>query len=151
MIQLHFQTIILRDLQKLKDEINSYANEATIWQPLPGTTNSGGNLTLHLIGNLRHFIGAELGNSGYIREREAEFNSRNVPLETLNALLQTCITEVTQAFYQLDPERMEKPFPKEIGGQTRETAFALLHLTGHLSYHLGQINYHRRYFNNQNS
>jgi hypothetical protein len=151
MMQLHFQSIILRDLQKLKDEINSYSRESTIWEPLPGTSNCGGNLTLHLIGNLRHFIGAELGNSGYIRDRETEFNSRNVPLATLNMLLEECINEVTHAFYKFDPGKMSQPFPKEIGGQTRETAFALLHLTGHLSYHLGQINYHRRYFNSLHS
>jgi hypothetical protein len=41
-----------------------------------GISNSAGNLCLHLIGNLNHFIGATLGNTGYVRNREQEFSSK---------------------------------------------------------------------------
>ena len=52
-----------RDLLKLKEELSAYTNEADLWKTPAGISNSAGNLALHLIGNLNHFIGATLGNS----------------------------------------------------------------------------------------
>ena len=62
-----------KDLSKLIGEIDLYKNETDLWKIKDGISNSGGNLTLHLIGNLNHFIGATLGNTGYVRERDKEF------------------------------------------------------------------------------
>lgn len=150
MLTSDIQTILNRDLFRWREEINGYQNEADLWELLPGTLNSAGNLTLHIVGNLRHFIGSVLGNSGYIRQRDLEFSQKNISLEDLNNLIDLAVKEVNVALTQLDPARLQDEFPKEVSGQKRDTAFVLLHLQGHLSYHLGQVNYHRRYFNSEN-
>src|ERR1700690_4209536 len=68
-----------RDINKLIEEINLYKNENDLWKIKEGISNSAGNLTLHLIGNLNYFIGATLGNTGYVRERDKEFSLKNIP------------------------------------------------------------------------
>lgn len=138
------KVVLLRDLERLKQELHLYSNPETIWQIAPGTSNSAGNLALHLVGNLRHFIGNELGKSGYVRQRELEFSLKNVNLSELNALITACSEEISAAFDAMDPKDLQKEFPKDVGGMKRDTSFVLLHLLGHFSYHLGQINYHRR-------
>ena len=64
-----------RDLNKLKDEIAAYRGDADLWVAAQGTANSAGNLCQHLTGNLKHFIGAILGESDYVRDRDAEFSA----------------------------------------------------------------------------
>jgi hypothetical protein len=138
------KTVLLRDLERLKQELHLYPNQETMWQIAPGTLNSAGNLALHLVGNLRHFIGNELGKSGYVRQRELEFSLKNVNLSELDELIAACSSEISAAFDAMDPKDLQKEFPKDVGGIKRDTSFVLLHLLGHFSYHLGQINYHRR-------
>src|SRR4051812_44865207 len=78
-----FSEFFLHDLNKLKEEISLYKNESDLWKVEKQISNSGGTLTLHLIGNLKHFIGAQLGNTGYVRQRDKEFSDRNVPREKM--------------------------------------------------------------------
>ncbi len=82
MIQTYLQ-FFLRDLNKLKEEISLYKNENDLWAVKGDVKNSGGTLALHLIGNLKHFIGAQLGNTGYIRNRDKEFSDKNIPKEKI--------------------------------------------------------------------
>lgn len=133
-----------RDLLKLKEEILLYKDEKKMWLIGNQISNSGGNLCLHLIGNLNHFIGATLGNSGYIRQRDLEFSSKNVPRETLIEKIDVTIQVIVPVLNQLTQEQLEADFPLEKHGQIVTTEYMLLHLLTHLSYHLGQINYHRR-------
>jgi hypothetical protein len=104
-----------RDLAKLVNELEAYPNEASIWLVAHDIKNSAGNLTLHIVGNLNLFIGVDLGDTDYKRDRDAEFN------------------------------------PKETLGYPMTTSYFLMHLYGHLNWHLGQINYHRRLLTTQNS
>lgn len=136
-----------RDLNKLIEEINLYNNEEDIWKIKEGISNSGGNLTLHLIGNLNHFIGATLGNTGYVRERDKEFSLKNIPRVQLSEELRNTIGVIKNTLPNLSAEELEKDFPVPIGNKTSSTAYVLLHLLAHLSYHLGQVNYHRRLIN----
>ena len=137
--------IFERDLNKLKDELVAYKNEADLWKVTPGISNSAGNLALHLLGNLNHFIGAVLGNTGYIRIREKEFSDKDIPrivlLENIDALMpiiQTTLADLTSA-------DLEKIYPfKMSDNKEMTTGYFLVHLVAHLDYHLGQINYHRR-------
>ena len=133
-----------RDLQKLKTEINLYKDEDNLWVIKEGISNSAGNLCLHLIGNLNHFIGATLGNTGYVRHRDDEFNLKNIPRQDLIINIDNCMLIVSNTFSKLTAADMEKEFPLEKHGTIVSTMQMLLHLFGHLSYHLGQINYHRR-------
>ena len=133
-----------RDLQKLKTEIDLYKDEDNLWVVKEGISNSAGNLCLHLIGNLNHFIGATLGNTGYVRHRDDEFSLKNIPRQDLVMNIENCILIVKSTLLKLTDDDFEKEFPLEKHGTIVSTIDMLLHLFGHLSYHLGQINYHRR-------
>ena len=144
MIKETLNELFERDLQKLKTEINLYKDEDNLWVIKEGISNSAGNLCLHLIGNLNHFIGATLGNTGYVRHRDDEFNLKNIPRQDLIINIDNCMLIVSNTFSKLTAADMEKEFPLEKHGTIVSTMQMLLHLFGHLSYHLGQINYHRR-------
>ena len=136
--------IFQRDLLKLKEELSLYQNEADMWKLADGISNSAGNLALHLIGNLNHFLGATLGNTGYVRHREAEFALKDVPREKILADIDALLPIVSAAISPLSTAELEQDFPLEVGGGRAPTGQFLIHLIAHLSYHLGQINYHRR-------
>jgi Protein of unknown function (DUF1572) len=133
-----------RDLNKLNEEISLYKNEADLWKIKEGISNSGGNLTLHLVGNLNHFIGAILGNTGYVRERDKEFSLKDIPRKQLADDINNTSAIVTNTLSSLSEDDLEKDFPVPINNKISATGFILVFLLAHLNYHLGQINYHRR-------
>ena len=102
-----------RDINKLIEELMLYKNEETIWKIKEGISNSGGNLTLHLLGNLNHFIGATLGNTGYIRERDKEFSLKNIPRLQLVEELKKVNSVVKNTLTHLSDEDLEKNFVVE--------------------------------------
>ncbi len=133
-----------RDLTKLRDEVVQYENESDLWKIENGIANSAGNLCLHLTGNLKHFFGAVLGNSGYVRDRDAEFANKDVPRSEMIADIEVTKNVVLSTLAELTEEDLGKPYPIEVFGHPMTTGFFLTHLSTHLNYHLGQINYHRR-------
>ena len=133
-----------RDLQKLKNEIDLYKAEENIWLVKEGIANSAGNLCLHLIGNLSHFIGATLGNTGYVRHREDEFSLKNIPRQDLITNIENCVLIVKTTLQKLTADDLEKEFAQQVFEKSINTEMMLMHLATHLTYHLGQINYHRR-------
>ena len=133
-----------RDLKKLKSEIETYKNEKNIWCIDKNITNSAGNLCLHLIGNLNWFIGAQLGNTGYIRQREIEFSATNIPIADLLKEIDKTRAMLDKTFDKITNDKLEAEYPVLIFEQNPSTYYFLVHLITHLGYHLGQINYHRR-------
>ncbi len=148
MITESLQSLYTRDLSKLKTEIESYQNEQALWKIDNDILNSGGNLCLHLVGNLKHFFGAILRNSGYVRNREEEFSLKNIPKSELIQQIEETLNVVISTLSQLSEEDLEKEYPIEALGYPMTTEYFLIHLFGHLGYHLGQINYHRRLLDN---
>ena len=144
MLQEILTELFERDLTKLKSEINSYEDESKLWMTVKGINNSAGNLCMHLTGNLRHFIGAILGNTGYARNRSHEFTVKNVPKEKLISEIDITLKEVTGTLKLLSDNDLIKNFPVDVFKRKMTTAYFLTHLATHLNYHLGQINYHRR-------
>ncbi len=136
--------LIERDLGKLKEEIEMFRNEADLWKTEGEITNSAGTLCLHLAGNLRHFFGAVQGGTGYVRDRDAEFSARGISKADLLAGIEAASADVARTITMLEDEDLERNYPIEVYGHPMTTAFFLTHLTTHLGYHLGQINYHRR-------
>lgn len=136
--------VLVRDLEAVGREIDAYDNDEGPWRIVPGMSNCGGTLVLHLVGNLRGFIGAALGHSGYVREREVEFSRRDVTRAELHALVKATIAELQQAFADCAPAQVDAPFPLALGGRHPGTRIFLLHLAVHLGYHLGQLDTHRR-------
>lgn len=144
MIIESLKSLYNRDLNKLKLEIESYKNEESMWIIDKNISNSAGNLCLHLVGNLSHFVGAILGNSGYIRNRELEFSLKDVPRAELIQQIESTIKVINSSLDQLTELELQNEYPLEALGYKMTTEYFLIHLMGHLSYHLGQINYHRR-------
>lgn len=137
-----------RDLEKLKKEIIAYQQEENIWIVDKNITNCGGNLCLHLVGNLNHFMGNYLGNTGYVRQRDLEFSLKNVPRVTLIKQVEDTIVVIENTLNKLTEADLEKEYPIIVFKDKMETGLFLSHLTTHLTYHLGQINYHRRLLDN---
>ncbi len=133
-----------RDLEKLKQEINLYSDESTLWIVEKDITNSAGNLCLHLVGNLNTYIGAEIGKTGYVRNRELEFSLKNIPQQELVKKIEDTINVVDHSLDMLKEEDLEKEYPLLVFAEKTSTGYFLVHLAVHLGYHLGQINYHRR-------
>ena len=136
--------LFTRDLTKLKAEINAYSDESKLWMIAKEINNSAGNLCLHLVGNLKHFLGATLGNTGFVRDRDAEFTQKDVPRAELVKGIDEAIAAVKTTLASLDEQDLAKPYPVDFFKKQGSTAFYLLHFSSHLNYHLGQINYHRR-------
>jgi len=135
-----------RELVKLKQELELYNSEDNIWRVDKNILNSAGNLCLHLIGNLNTYIGAEFGNNGYVRNRPEEFSLKNVPRQELVAKIEQTIEGLDAALSLITQEQLNNdyPQPQVIAEGKVSTEYFLVHLAMHLSYHLGQVNYHRR-------
>jgi hypothetical protein len=133
-----------RDLTRVNTELSQYRDEQLIWAVPPGIANSAGNLCLHLIGNLNTYVGAELGQTGYVRQRDLEFSLRDVPRPVLLAQLNETITTVNRTLTALDESVLDEEYPLLVFEKKTSTGYLLVHLATHLAYHLGQINYHRR-------
>lgn len=144
MITRHLIPLFQKDLDKLKEEINLYPKDENLWQIKEGISNSGGNLCMHITGNLQHYIGAVLGNSDYVRNRDAEFRLKNVPRDKLLEDIAITREVVTDTLEQLSKNDLQKDYLYPVGDEKTNTSYFLIYLLSHLNYHIGQINYHRR-------
>ncbi|MCE7863385.1 MAG: DinB family protein [Bacteroidetes bacterium CHB5] len=144
MITQTLATLITRDLQKLKAELELYEHEINIWKVDKNIANTAGNLCLHLVGNLNTYIGATLGNTGYVRDRDAEFALKNIPRSELIQKIEATINMVQQILPSLDEKKLTEEYPLLVLKEKTSTEYFLVHLAVHLGYHLGQVNYHRR-------
>lgn len=138
------KSLFVRDLNRLKNEIESYREERNIWKVENGIANSAGNLCLHLVGNLNTYIGREIGKTDYVRNREQEFSLKNVPRLELIKLVNNTIAVVIQSLDGVDESSLKEEFPVLVFEEKTTKEYLLVHLATHLTYHLGQINYHRR-------
>ncbi len=136
--------VFFRDLSRLHQEIEAYPDDETLWQVAEGINNSAGNLVLHLVGNLNAYLGATLGQTGYVRNRDAEFSAKNLPKQDLLEKIKATRRVVEGVIQSLPDEQLAAPFPVEVLGYPMSTLSFLVHAHGHLNYHLGQIDYHRR-------
>lgn len=137
-----------RDLNKLKQEIELYQDEKRIWAIDKSIANSAGNLCLHLTGNLNTYIGAEFGKTGYIRNRDLEFSQKDVPRTELIKKIEETIIVVGNSLDHIKNEQLSAEYPTLVFAEKTSTEYFLVHLATHLSYHLGQVNYHRRLLDN---
>jgi hypothetical protein len=133
--------LFARDLARLRREIAQFPDDATLWEKVPGVNNPAGNLILHLEGNLREYVGHQMGGVAYQRDRPFEFSGTGLTRADLTdrvAPLQSRVPDLIASFSSVLLDT-ESGHPEH--GSNRSF---LLHLYGHFSYHLGQINYIRR-------
>ena len=138
------KAIFTRDLLKLKGEIELYKNEKNLWCIDKAISNSAGNLCLHLIGNLNTYIGKEIGNTGYVRNRDLEFSQKDIARTELISKIDNTVLVVQDALSKMNEDELDKEYPLLVFDKKTSTEYFLVHLAAHLAYHLGQINYHRR-------
>jgi Protein of unknown function (DUF1572) len=136
--------ILIRDLNKLHKEIESYQHESNIWIVDRQIANSAGNLCLHLIGNLNTYIGKELGGTSYVRNRDQEFSLKDVPRTELLQKLDETIKVIDETLSKLPEGALQQEFPVLVFKDKTSIEYMLVHNATHLGYHLGQVNYHRR-------
>lgn len=134
----------VRELEGFKRELALFPDDESVWTTSTGVTNSVGNLALHVAGNLQHFIGAVLGGTGYVRNRELEFGQRSGPRENVYAELDAAIAVVRKVLPSISNDRLEQEFPEQLMGMTFRTSTFLVHLCAHAGFHLGQAGYLRR-------
>ena len=144
MITSTIRALFQRELRALRREIEAYPDERQLWETPGGVANSAGNLALHVCGNLQHFIGARLGETGYVRDRDAEFTRRGVSRSEILAEFDAASAAVDRGFDRISDADLTMPFPEPIAKMTVPTGEWLIHLVAHLGYHVGQIDYHRR-------
>lgn len=136
--------VVARELRTVRREVEAYPSDALLWREVPGLPNTGGTLALHLAGNLQHYIGAVLGGTGYVRDRDAEFADRGLPRADVSRRVQAAIEAVDSSLERFTPEKTAARYPEAVLGHSPRTGDYLVHLVAHLGYHLGQLDYHRR-------
>lgn len=131
-------------LIQLKAEIEAFPNDASLWMVPKGVSNSPGNLALHLAGNLQHFVGALLGNTGYVRDRDLEFSMKGQSKDYVLEQIEKAHEVVQATLSSMTEEQENEIFTSDFKGKMVKVSVALSHLLAHLAYHNGQINYLRR-------
>lgn len=142
-MKTHIKNEFLKQLDVLLKEIQAYPNEESLWLVKGQISNPAGTLALHLAGNLNHFIGAQLGHTGYIRQRDKEFSDKNIPVAVILDQLEKTKVMLAKTFEEMDETLLHEKFPLDNFGD-KTVHEVLLIVLSHLNYHLGQINYHRR-------
>jgi hypothetical protein len=134
-----------RDLARLEQELRAFPDTETLWMVAPGVSNAAGTLALHLEGNLREYIGRQLGHHDYTRDRAREFSARGVPQQELLERVGALRGTIPAVIRDLAPEALAEAYPEPYNGAAITTQQFLVHLLSHFNYHLGQIDYLRRF------
>jgi hypothetical protein len=137
-------TLYERDLRKWIEEVNLFQSEENLWKTTGTVKNSSGNLTLHIIGGLNHYVGATLAHTGYVRDRPQEFARKGVPRQELVAELEALIPLIKSTLNNFAAAQMDSQFPVIFDDAYNSNSYVLVRLYAHLDYHLGQVNYLRR-------
>jgi hypothetical protein len=137
-------TLFSRDLTRLIQELRAFPNDETLWESAPGVKNSAGNLVLHLEGNLREYIGRQLGQVAYTRVRDQEFAPAGISRDDLVRRMEQVKGLVVKVVSGLSDNELAAPYPESVLETTLCSRDFLVHLHGHLNFHLGQIDYLRR-------
>ncbi len=139
-----FKDLLVEQLQFLQEEVKAFGSDETFQTTRAGTSNSPEVLCQHIIGNLHHFIGAELGKTGYVRNREAEFESHGYTRETIVDSLEETKDMIKKVLSGIWNQDLMEPYPALFKGEQISVHRMLMILMAHLDYHRGQINYDRR-------
>lgn len=133
-----------RDLTRLAQEVHAFPSTEALWKTAPGVQNSAGNLVLHLEGNLREYIGRQIGGLAYVRQRRQEFSQTGLAAAELIARIEPLQQTIPSMLLSLSNDNLARTYPQDVLGKPLSTSQFLIHVHGHFNYHLGQIDYLRR-------
>jgi uncharacterized damage-inducible protein DinB len=145
MVSNELAALFARDIERLIQELQAFPDTAAVWRTAPGVSNAAGTLALHLEGNLREYVGRQLGGIDYTRDRPLEFSARGVEQAALVARLEAVKAAIPAAIARLTAAQLDAESGEKITGKTTTNRQFLIHLLGHLNYHLGQVDYLRRF------
>ena len=145
MLANELAALFARDISRLIQELHAFPDTAALWETAPGVSNAAGTLALHLEGNLREYIGRQLGRMPFERDRPREFSARGVSQSVLIERLEAVKASIPPAIAALSDAQLDARYPEQVLGIPMSTRQFLMHLAGHLNYHLGQVDYLRRF------
>lgn len=145
MMSAELAALFARDLSRLIQEVQAFPDTESLWKAAPGVSNAAGTLALHLEGNLREYVGRQLGQLDYIRDRPLEFSARGVDRDAIVARLEAAKASIPAVIAALSPQQLDATYPENVLKVPLSTRQFLMHLLGHLNYHLGQVDYLRRF------
>jgi hypothetical protein len=122
-------------------ELAAPLTDAQFWQkPFP-FGNSFGHLVLHLTGNLNYYIGAQIANTGYVRDRPREFAETSPPSkEEALQRFGAAVEIVAQTLRAQSPEDWEKDY-SAVGATASNRLAIFLVCESHMQLHIGQMIY----------
>jgi uncharacterized damage-inducible protein DinB len=102
--------------------------------------NSVGHLILHMAGNLNYYIGTQVAETGYIRDRDREFTETEKPdkAKVMRAFDQT-IAMVVATIQKQKPEDWMAAYSAEREPEAEERFMIFLRCAGHAYHHVGQL------------
>jgi uncharacterized damage-inducible protein DinB len=145
MLSQELAALFARDIARLIQEVQAFPDTAAVWKTAPGVANAAGTIVLHLEGSCRHFIGFRLGQIAYTRQRPLEFSARDIEQSDLIARLEAVKEMVPRVIAGLSESQLDAEYPEVVLAKPMPTRQWLIHLLGHLNYHLGQVDYLRRF------
>jgi hypothetical protein len=145
MLSNELSALFARDLTRLIQELKAFPDTASLWKTAPGVANAAGTLALHLEGGLRHFIGLRIGKIAYQRDRPLEFSARGVERDEIIVRLEAVRDSIPGVIAALSDAELDTIDPDNGTDKPLSARQWLIHLYGHLNYHLGQVDYMRRF------
>lgn len=145
MVAAELAALFARDIERLIQELRAFPDTESIWKTAPGVTNAAGTLALHLEGNLREYIGRQLGQIEYVRDRPLEFSARGVARDEVISRIERVKAAIPPVIAGLSAEQLDATYPEDVLKMPLSTRQFLMHLLAHLNYHLGQVDYLRRF------
>jgi len=136
------KSALIEELEQLRDAVRQVIEpltDAELWSKPVDPGNSIGHLVLHLTGNLNHFVGGQLGKTGYMRNREREFTEERPPARSqLLADFDAAVATFRRVVTGLSEAELLAPHPESRFGSVYKT---LVHLLSHFALHRGQMSY----------
>ena len=131
--------------RQIQECLNGLQLEQIWWRPNEAS-NAIGNLVLHCVGSTRFYIGHVIGNSNFVRNRDAEFSERrSLPAEELLARLNIAIEEADDVLSHLDPTTLLTPAERALKPAIVMDVISLQ--VAHYALHVGQIAYATKLLN----
>jgi len=148
-LSLELNELFQRDIDRMIANLEAMP-EAMLWKVPEGVNNSCGVLAQHLVGNLRFFIAKGLGKRSLERDHRREFRNTGKSKQQLITELKELKQLLGTIFSRLEDRQIDEAYDLDIPFEMSPKQF-MIHLYGHLNYHLGQCNYLRRLMNNSQS
>jgi hypothetical protein len=115
--------------------------EDKLWRRPYHYGNSVGNLVLHLTGNLNYYIGAQIVNTGYVRQRDREFSDTAVSKQVLLRNFDHALEMVVKTIERQSADDWTAPYSAEREPESKDRFTVLFRCAAHAYHHVGQIIY----------